>query len=387
MPGLDRRLLPRWIFYNNLSSRILFSRPRFSAFVMGLLVSLAVAPFATTLASPTMFKVAADQLTALEGTVLLKQVFGEEASQSAFKAHLVLIGAPAASDGAQSEVTVVRHVSLDDEDEDTEFGAVESYLVNSSDGRSQLALKGEAPYELEETLHMLNVHFPLEVLPLFALPTVGEEKTAKSTVDVLNLAEVEANVTVLARQDGDAVEIVRAMKEGEQPSFDFRGNATTLALYRVSYKFNSDTGALLSVAGDLAFEFSPEDTDGKVRVERQIRLTAQAGTQEWREAAKALSGVEAAFETRLPSSEIAKTLAKFSSTVAKTPLAPASAALNVRLAAFRDFFESSPQGKLLAKLLGASAPEFKLRGLDDKDVSFHAAIKDKVTLLSFWGVG
>lgn len=351
---------------------------------LGMSVALVGIPFATGFAGPT-FKVPVDDVAAFEGSVVLKQIIADEANEAVFNAHLVLVGGLTA-EGGKGEVTVIRYAE-DSADVAARFGAVESYLVDVSSGAPQLDLKGQPPYEFEENLHMLNVHFPLEVLPLLVLPGVGEEQTSKETVNVLNLAHTEAEITVATRQDGDSIEVVRALKAGSQPSFSFRDETATLTNYRVTYKLYVGTGALASVDSECAFELSPGGGEEKIRIERKVRLKSKEGSADWRVAADALAAVDGAFGKRLPSSEIEKSIAKFSAAAADTPLAPASKALNVRLNAFRMFFEATPQGKMLAKLLGGTAPEFKLKGLDDKEVSFHAAIKNKVTLLSFWGVG
>ncbi len=78
----------------------------------------------------------------------------------------------------------------------------------------------------------------------------------------------------------------------------------------------------------------------------------------------------------------------FVKSAADTPLAAVSGALEYRLEAFKEFYEATLEGQVLKKVLDNSAPDFKLKDLDGKDVAFRAATaKNKVTLLNFWGYG
>ena len=93
------------------------------------------------------------------------------------------------------------------------------------------------------------------------------------------------------------------------------------------------------------------------------------------------------FAARKDSGEIAKLVASFAERAQGTLLEGATKPLRVRLRAFREFFEETPTGRQLAKILDKQAPDFTLDNLEGKHVKFRDTVRNKVTLLTFWGVG
>ncbi|MEM7234301.1 MAG: hypothetical protein AAF517_19135, partial [Planctomycetota bacterium] len=99
--------------------------------------------------------------------------------------------------------------------------------------------------------------------------------------------------------------------------------------------------------------------------------------------------VRAAFQKRGGTPEILKVVEKFYPIAERDEsfLEAFRSAIGTRLNAYGKTFESNAGGRILAKILDKTTPDFELEGLDGKKHKFRELTKGKVTLLSFWGYG
>lgn len=346
-------------------------------------------------AAPTgsVLKLPPDRLTAYKGSAVLVQKVGDDTSRFDFGADvLYLTGAGDATDDTSREVLAARYLKAVDGSET--FGVIERFKVATNEKALDLRPAGETVFELApEEMHMLTVYLPWELLPEFALPEAGKAVDTTESFNVLNLATVRARLRTSAARNGDSLEVTRELAADEKPGFDFRGNQASVVLYRQKYTIDTGSGRVTDFESDCGFGFSQDGTD--VRLERKARLEEASSAEvagpkapPWAKLIGDLPAIEKEFRDRKSSDDIAKRLEKFSKSAAGSPLAAISGALEYRLGAFRQFFEESAAGKILAGVLGRKAPEFTLKDLEGNDVSFRAATaKNKATLLTFWGYG
>ena len=246
-----------------------------------------------------------------------------------------------------------------------------------------------APYELEEAAHTIDLFVPLEVLPEFKLPASGTEQKESKVIDVLGFAKptVELKVTA-AEKDGQLI-VERSLGGTALPSFRFRDLPAELAIFRQTYRLQPQSREVLSYEGHLKVDvLVDEDSGQKVSLERKIRLASPPARSASAEELAILDDLDAALsalDARKASTEIEPLIQALTKKAASSSLDSIGTALTIRLAAFTQTYESSPEGKMLAKLLGHQVPDFKLKDVDGKEIDFREFTKGKVTILSFWG--
>ena len=262
-------------------------------------------------------------------------------------------------------------------------------------GPVQVEATDDPPLELQESHSEMSEYLPLDVLPSFAAPASGQSARSEATVSVLGLAEVKVPFVIFSKKEGNQLELARSLQEGAKPKFLFNDQPVNVVLWRERYVVDSQTGALSHVESTVAVESKGDGDDGiQQRLEKMLTLDLKkvipfSGPEadSISSQMKELEGILADFHSLKPLEEISKRVKAFEQAVKGSSLEAVGSAVSARLEAFRDFFEKGDDGKALVKLLGKSAPDFKLENLKGEQVSFREASRGKVTLLSFWGVG
>ncbi len=324
------------------------------------------------------FKLPPGHVAVYEGTVKIKQSTGGDVSnEAAFKATLVCRAREVSPGNLQ---VLALRVLKPAEGEEAPLVAFDDAAVKTSGAGFVFEAALEPTPEEEESLQQLGVYFPLELLPAFGAPAAGSEARSDVEVSVLGLAKTKAAFVATSRMDGVRVEVTRKLAPDAKTSFDFRGDKASLAAWSETYSADAAGGLPSRIEKTVAMEV--ELGDGKLRFEKSLLLEVRKRTQPsggeaaaLDEVEKELRGLDADFGALKAPDDIAKRVEAFGKVAKGTAFEPAIDALGIRVRAYR------------ALGLGKLAPDFTLESLDGKQVSFRAATKGKVTLLSFWGVG
>jgi hypothetical protein len=235
--------------------------------------------------------------------------------------------------------------------------------------------------EQEESFAQMAVYFPVDILPQFPFPAVGQKGRVETEVSVMTFDTVKIAFEIeLAKEgpEGSRLEATRALAAGAKPAFQFRGEPGTVDTWSERYVLAAGSGLPERLEAKLVLDVKYQG--GPLRIERTLELEAVprnvSSDKDSAELAQELRQITAEFEARKPVDGIAKRVTAFGALVKSSPtFQPAAKALTKRILDYR------------SQRLGAKAADFTLEGLDGKKVAFQEAIRGKVTLLAFWAYG
>ncbi len=321
------------------------------------------------------------------GKTVLSQTIGDETSSSPYAAHVMIEG---------RSPTSVRITRLIDDEAGTKYATTEYFGLQTSPGGYSLSPDDSSPvaHELGEETHGLNIFFPIELLPAFQVPAKGMQLESDAELNVLNAATLKLPFVTTVDSSGRVIE--RALNagngDGEARKFELQENPSKLKSYSARYELHPETGEVESFKRSLAVDVTVDDQTivlaQTIELKRDTGGALKGATKpSWSSVVDAFDNTLAVFDKRPPSAEIKAAVTAFAAKAKATPVAILSDVLELRLEAFHSFFEATEAGKMLAKVLGRQAPDFKLKDLDGKEVSFKELTKDKPAILSFWGYG
>jgi len=314
-----------------------------------------------------------------EGTSEMRQSTGGEAGDpTRLRATLILVDAPSGKPDDHDRLAIRAIVPSPEGDGGEPTGSAR-LLVRGANGALAPA---EAALESEEAEHILGVFLPHGFDP----PAATTEAVSRE-LRVLNRVVVEAQVVVVVEKTDAGVVHRSTLEGGKTVPFSFRDSSAKLTEWNETYHVGAN-GVLRARSITYAIEVDFDGTAVKLAMSNTLESKDTAGGEPG--LAKALAAfltVSAQLDARKPSTEISPQLEALEKATAGGPLAALAVAARSRLDGFVALFEADDAGKVLAKVLGAKAPDFTLDDLDGKSVSLHEASRGRVSLLVFWGVG
>jgi hypothetical protein len=250
---------------------------------------------------------------------------------------------------------------------------------------------GEPPLELDALASRFAMLLPWNLTPpMWAASSAAA--TAEVEVEVLGLAHAKGRFRRDARREGSSHRFVRELEAGAQPTFQLEERPAVLAAWKEDLSFDAARGLLNKASFACKVVVDADGTSVEVEslceyALQSARKAEGAETAKLAETMEKLQKLDAGFRALDPGAKLAPEVEALDAASRSGDLAPLGLAARTRLEKYRETFEKDDSGKVLRSLLGKTAPDFTLEDLKGNRVRFHEARKDKVTLLSFWGVG
>ncbi len=266
-------------------------------------------------------------------------------------------------------------------------GVVRHALVEKKTGR---VVSLPLPQELDFPDRDARIYFPFDVVPPFEVPAAG--KGLDATQEVLVIGQIPARGTFkVTHESSDGRHVIRRLlEEGSAPRLEFNGAPARLSAWREEYVYSDDRRVLERATRTSTMVVGVGEDSLEVTVSSDVaarKVATKDDSAALFAAVEALESIEAAMRARKPGGEIAPAVAKLESDVKGASHDALGRLASTHLAAYRETFETSDEGKLLRDLVGSPPPDFTLEDLEGKKRNFRDLIRGKVAYLTFWGVG
>ena len=239
--------------------------------------------------------------------------------------------------------------------------------------------------QLDDVSRNLNIYFPFRWLPEAGS---GERK---ATIRALGQIAAEGlfRFDVTGQSDTTYSQVLSA---GSKIPFDFGGRPATVNAWSFTHVLGGEPRALRSMGHRTTAILGQGDGALTVQIDTQLELESietPTGVAKYQleTSLEQLAELNAAYAARKPSAELTTVSEGIVERTKDSAYGAVGHAAASGLVAYRETFETAPDGALLAKLLGGKPPEFELENLEGKKVKLSEAIKGRVAYLNFWGVG
>jgi len=333
-----------------------------------------ILPLACTLSAEDASPLLPGQAALLKGKITMKQEYkGEVVDEMSLTATLLTITENADSAAATPNVIVVRTQTS----EEGTLSAIDRILLKEDTSIDRVQ---ERPLETAEAGGGLNDLYSVKVFADFEVPTSETEVRKEQDLPLLYQATTKGPAVTKKAADSSKLTISRVLAAGATPVVDGLGSPGKLTEFFERYVYDRNRGVpeTISKALKLSVAVGEEPDDVVVlTMSLELRVTevlrpGDENASKLQETLQALTAISAAFESQKKVDVVAKQVAALKKSIEDTPLASLSVALKSHVDVYKKIFD---------------APDFKLSGLDGKEVSFRELTKGKPTLLNFWGVG
>lgn len=257
----------------------------------------------------------------------------------------------------------------------------------------ETTLSGETPEEARVSAYEL--HLPSALFPRFELPENIGKEAARREEDITLLGSLTARlpVEVKVEKAGSTLKVVRRLEPGKTAKLEFEGDSLTLEAWSETHVIDLER----KIVAELRRELKLLTTRGPQRFRtsathelkaKDVRVLDPADRERATAVWEGVASILDDFKGKKPAREIYGKIQALGAKDGAKLFTGLPEALLSRFASYRQGLdEEAREKKRGATSKGGEAADFTLESLQGKPVSFRAATRGKVVLLSFWGYG